>query len=663
MRSTATTKSASTKRSTDRPAAAEAREKRRRLSSPKEISAEQSDRILQELHERLRANQSVRRRLSRGQLRIDRQLPFLCIYRRPHDHAVTGTERLVTGEAAYLIAPGEQAVHVDLRKLVRTIVEAQAEEFGAFLLLEIWAGEHDWQNEEMPHPPGFTIVTPKKGWPQKTVQRLRNALDLIRIDRQKSDVRVERRTHVGPVGMSPILTKREMERLNCWVIGLEVDPIYHNPNTGDIYPARLLRLRRSLGRALKKTWHEFTHSQTDRRPPHYHALGPNAVTKAVWEVDERLATISRSFDVLLNITPINSESAWHQFMRSRFEKAPTFYYRPLEVDVELLKRGLFNIPIERVEDPTLAHLFREKQEELDRQITLLRDRNTTNFRYESMQLYGIPTHSILELARTILETIPEDGEGEPSKGTIGATQFAAMARKEYEHYNRIYPPFFSTVSIRDDINPGLMVSQGRLLIGKGTTIPRNRAAALLQHEVGTHVLTYCNGKAQPLKLLYCGLAGYDEFQEGTAVLAEYLVGGLTPARLRLLAMRVVAVDIMLQGASFVEAFSQLVDRYGFSKRGAFTITMRVFRGGGLVKDAVYLRGLQSVLEYLRDGGDISLLYVGKLAARHVSIIRELQYRHVLHEAPLTPRYIADPEARKRLARIVNGMTVLELVKG
>ena len=47
-----------------------------------------------------------------------------------------------------------------------------------------------------------------------------------------------------------------------------------------------------------------------------------------------------------------------------------------------------------------------------------------------------------------------------------------------------------------------------------------KAAALLAHEVGTHIVTYVNGKAQPFRQLYAGLAGYEAFQEGIAVLAE-----------------------------------------------------------------------------------------------------------------------------------------------
>ena len=43
--------------------------------------------------------------------------------------------------------------------------------------------------------------------------------------------------------------------------------------------------------------------------------------------------------------------------------------------------------------------------------------------------------------------------------------------------------------------------------------------------------------------------------------------------------------------------ASLVDA-GVSADQAFTITMRVFRSGGLTKDAVYLRGLRELVDHL-----------------------------------------------------------------
>src|SRR4029078_9387992 len=100
----------------------------------------------------------------------------------------------------------------------------------------------------------------------------------------------------------------------------------------------------------------------------------------------------------------------------------------------------------------------------------------------------------------------------------------------------------------------LMVSFARLLIPEAAAIRADRVEPLLHHEVGTHVVTYQNGARQPLTLLALGLPGCDETQEALAVLAEYVVGGLDPRRLRVLAARVVAVDRMLDGAGFLEIF-------------------------------------------------------------------------------------------------------------
>src|SRR5690606_1067345 len=112
-----------------------------------------------------------------------------------------------------------------------------------------------------------------------------------------------------------------------------------------------------------------------------------------------------------------------------------------------------------------------------------------------------------------------------------------------------YPKLDATVSIKSDV-VGLMVSKGQLIIGASFKTPVNRVEALIHHEVGTHILTFYNGKAQPLKQLSNGLADYDELQEGLAVFSEYLVGGLTKERLRLLAGRVIAAKSLIEGGDF-----------------------------------------------------------------------------------------------------------------
>jgi uncharacterized protein (TIGR02421 family) len=182
----------------------------------------------------------------------------------------------------------------------------------------------------------------------------------------------------------------------------------------------------------------------------------------------------------------------------------------------------------------------------------------------------------------------------------------------------------------------------------------------LSHEVGTHLLTYYNGRAQPFRQLHVGLAGYDELQEGLAVLGEYLVGGLSRTRLRLLAARVMAAHNIVDGASFLEVYRLLHQTHEFDQKTAFTITMRTFRGGGLIKDAVYLRGLVRILDYVKNRGELEPLYVGKIAAHHLPIIKELQWREVLRPLPLRPRFLDREDSLLRLNELRNGYSLMEI---
>ena len=207
-----------------------------------------------------------------------------------------------------------------------------------------------------------------------------------------------------------------------------------------------------------------------------------------------------------------------------------------------------------------------------------------------------------------------------------------------------------------------MVSQGRLLISNESRIPKTRVEALIQHEVGTHILTYFNGSQQPFQLLACGLAECDKLQEGLSVLAEYLVGGLSRPRLRLLAGRVVASHSITNGATFIETFRLLDHTYNFDQKTAYNITMRIYRGGGLTKDAVYLQGLLEVMQYIQDGGDIMPLFVGKLGKQHVPIIQELQHRQILKAPLILPSYLENEKALKRMKKIKTGLSLLQLIK-
>ena len=631
-----------------------------------QINYEISPKLIKIIKDRLADGKMVRRTLPlEGRLHVDRTLPFLVVYRRPAKDLDNGTDRLVKGEASYLIASGKRKFEPSLTKLMKTIVETLSGECEGFLIVEIWTN-NDTQEWET-NPPGLTkasfrIITSDQHPPTQTVEAFENALKRIRFNRKPATVDIVYKKSRAPKGFKMLLSSADARKLNCFIIGLEMSPIYRHSESGEVFPLVLRSIHRGMARAFKKAAFEFSYNQTKLRPKNYQALGRRAVVKSVWEVDAKLADISSQFDFLLLSTPVNIESAFRTFQKDHFQIAPTFYYRPRPVDPSMLKYKLYDIRIEMVEDPTLATLFHAKRKEIDRQLSMLSDRDTKAFHYGSLQLYGSVSETLLQLAEQMLRAMPPQKREKNIGGFLNADEFAARAQGEIDYYRKLSPAISSTVQIRDD-TVGLMVSSGNLLISRKSKIPAARVDALLQHEVGTHVLTFFNGRAQPLKLLCSGLPGYEELQEGLAVLAEYLVGGLNKERLRILAGRVVAAFSMINGASFIDTFRLINHEYGFSQRTAFIITTRIFRAGGLTKDIVYLRGLVNLLDYIKNGGELAPLFVGKIAEDHLAIIKELQIRKVLLPVPLYPRYLENEQTRFKLDQLKTNMTVLNLMGG
>jgi uncharacterized protein (TIGR02421 family) len=616
--------------------------------------------ITEAVCDRLARNVRVRRNLpGEGRLRFDRQLPFLCVYRRPAGSHDIGTVDLVTSEAAYLFASGEPEFHDDISALCRAISREMREHYGVFLFLEIWA-DHAL-GARRSGAPAFRIVTPEAESLPSTIDVFTEALQEIELDGAQADVRVQPLLNVAPPGMRPLVDTSNPELAGVFVIGLAVRPVYRQSATSTFYPLVLRALRRQLSMALRKAIYAFTGMANEEGKAPYHSLGPTTLVKATRLVDQQLTEISQSFDFLLQVTPTNSEDAWQQFEEASFRHAPRLHYRPLPYDPRLLKRRLFEAPIERIEDVTLAHLLWEKMDELDRQLTALMNLATPDFLYSSLQLYGGVENSLLELAHEILRTIPHAARPIADDECVTAETVAQAAREEIDLYHGQLPDFHAIVELNNTIASSIMVVHDKLLISETARLRRGRVAPLLHHEIGTHLLTFFNGRQQPLRQLFAGLAGYEALQEGLAVLAEYLVGGLTPSRMRMLAARVVAVRARIDGLPFTEAFRLLHEEHRLAARVAFTTVLRAYRAGGLTKDAIYLRGLRELLEYLAAGHEIEPLYVGKLALEHVPHVQELRRRGIVSAPALLPRFWADAAVRERLERCRN-LSVLQLLE-
>lgn len=386
-------------------------------------------------------------------------------------------------------------------------------------------------------------------------------------------------------------------------------------------------------------------------------MSPNPLAVTDQAVDLQLSQLSTSFRFILDLTPVDANEVKEEFLSGDLNE-PEFTYREFAIEPEVLQTVLAAIDCSRVQDATVQALLRNKHRELELQLDMLRARGSQDFRQLSVELFGGVHADLLTAAESILARVePPSRTG----GRLNANDFLELANVELDYYRQLEPDVEIHAEIRPD-STGVMVDGNLLLIGPESSVAADRAKALIQHEVGTHLVTQVNGAHQPLQVLSTGLAGYDETQEGLAVLAEIAAGELTASRLRQLAGRVVTVHRMLGGASFRQCWEALVEA-GFHRGGAYTTVMRVFRSGGLTKDACYLRGLLDLIAHLRSGGDIDAFFLGKFALVDLPLVEDLRARGVLSAPVVLPRWFDDPHGRDRIEAAGRITDPTDLIQG
>ena len=576
------------------------------------------------------------------ELVIERPLPFLCLHRYLHQ-ADWAMKEVVETQASYLIIKDQDDTH----NLVRCIYESISKSADTFLVLEFYPGPVGSKT--------FKIFGPSKNAPT-TIGALKTGLGEIGQDKVQTEVVVVE----DEIGHNPeldiLFTTEESASMGCLAIQIEIPPIYQSEKSKDAFPIFYRGLKAHLSEVIKKTVFEFIRVHTSEEFNHYLMFGKTQIDEKTEMVDRHLATLTGQIDFLLRVSPLNTHQEWKTFKDAKYKVDPQFHYRLIAMDPELEKRKLSNLPIEEISDTTMAFILRDKRSELENKLNMLVHRGSAAFKYYSMIVYGVPSAALIRTAESILKNTDNNTA---DRAMLTCHDFAALARKEIKYYQSRFDRENIELEIRDDVT-GLLVSNGKLLIGKKIKIRKERAKALLQHEVGTHVLTYYNGKKNPLQQLAVGLAGYEELQEGIAVLGEYFLDGMTTNRLRILASRVLAVASMIEGIRFHETFQRLVDECGLKEYRAFNVATRVYRGGGLTKDMIYLKGLVKVINYLAQGGSFELLYTGKFGLRHIPVIEELKHRKII-ATPVLPNHYEEDSYQEKLQSLKKDMSLLELL--
>lgn len=183
---------------------------------------------------------------------------------------------------------------------------------------------------------------------------------------------------------------------------------------------------------------------------------------------------------------------------------------------------------------------------------------------------------------------------------------AQVVKEELEaRLSDVFPAGTVTVSIDPDLASKAAAGATKIRLRGDTCFSEYDLEQLLQHEAFVHSLTALNGRAQPgVHSFSLGAPRTTRAQEGLATFAEMITGAIDIDRMERIALRVVAIDMALSGADFIEVFRYFLDA-GQPEKESFNSAMRVFRGAPLeggaafTKDVVYLHGLMEVHTFFR----------------------------------------------------------------
>jgi hypothetical protein len=167
----------------------------------------------------------------------------------------------------------------------------------------------------------------------------------------------------------------------------------------------------------------------------------------------------------------------------------------------------------------------------------------------------------------------------------------------------------------------------KIFIKNDCLFSEDRVRALIIHEVETHLLTAENGLKQQYKLFNVGFANYLPTQEGLAIynVCASDQTNSDDANSNSLADAIYLATQM----SFSDLYKALRAKK-LTRHSALNIAIRVKRGltdtsipGALTKDYCYYSGKKIVQEFVKNGGDLSELYLGKFSIKDLPLIKQI----------------------------------------
>lgn len=292
-------------------------------------------------------------------------------------------------------------------------------------------------------------------------------------------------------------------------------------------------------------------------------------------------------------------------------------------------------------------------------VRLIEARGTSDFTKISQELYGsaqdafyagAPTlRDLALLVSTTLKRLKIETDVSDEK-CYTAEESVHILRERLSHYFND-PDEQVHVKLSDDILADASAGAEWIKLRTDAMFSERELRVLEVHEGWVHVGTTLNGLAQPVcTFLSKGPPSSTLSQEGLAIIMEIFTFSSYPQRVQRLTHRVTAIDMVEQGADFLDVFN-FYQKQGFSREDSYSATVRVFRGcpsnkGPFTKDLSYSKGFVLIYNYIRLAiksgvpSHIPLLFLGKTTLEDLPILSDL-----MKEGIVTPPKYLPPQFR------------------
>lgn len=511
--------------------------------------------------------------------------------------------------------------HKNYYRIIAALVAKLEEKFGACIVYDMHS--YNWQrwNREVPL---FNI-----GCERIDMNRFGKYIDLWQRELAGIEIPgVENECAINDVfyGRGYNLEFLTEKFQNTLVLATEVKKVYCNELSGEDYPDVIKGLQRGIKEAILNSAQAFASAETNYKHQKPGSMMDRSEDPALLKVDAALYKLLRQFELLAYVNPMNTAREQKRFINNKFSEPPRFKYSPIKINSYELKQALGSLRTQDISDVSIRHLYESVINSYFDKIDLLSSLNTEKFLYNSLRYFGRPDRKDLKNAQYLLHlpAIPSEPKRMPRISVEKAMELFEVAMKQYG--------FKGKIEMSKKVISQVMVlnSKKTILFRPDARFTEKEVKALIEHEIGVHMVTTQNSALQDLKVFNLGLPVNTKTQEGLAILAEYLSGNISLKRLKKLAQRVVVVDMMCNGADFIECFNYLHYDQGLISAEAFTITTRIFRGGGFTKDYLYLAGFVEILKAYDQGKDLKPLLVGKTSMDFYTTLSEMIERELIY---------------------------------